>query len=73
MHIVRTRGGNKKYRALRLDQGNFAWGSEGIILYKLFRFFILIYILLKVFLLKPVSLMLFTMHPTMSWSEPRLW
>ncbi|XP_008186029.1 40S ribosomal protein S8 [Acyrthosiphon pisum] len=30
VHIVRTRGGNKKYRALRLDQGNFAWGSEGI-------------------------------------------
>merc|ERR1712228_295787 len=23
-------GGNKKYRALRLDQGNFAWGSEAI-------------------------------------------
>merc|ERR1712142_387550 len=23
-----TRGGNKKYRALRLDTGNFAWGSE---------------------------------------------
>merc|ERR1712226_1237635 len=22
------RGGNKKYRALRLDTGNFAWGSE---------------------------------------------
>ncbi|XP_049852928.1 40S ribosomal protein S8 [Schistocerca gregaria] len=29
IHTVRTRGGNKKYRALRLDQGNFAWGSEG--------------------------------------------
>ncbi|CAG0919143.1 unnamed protein product [Notodromas monacha] len=28
IHTVRTRGGNKKYRALRLDQGNFAWGSE---------------------------------------------
>merc|ERR1712228_173541 len=23
-------GGNKKYRALRLDQGNFSWGSEAI-------------------------------------------
>ncbi|XP_026680339.1 40S ribosomal protein S8-like [Diaphorina citri] len=23
-----TRGGNKKYRALRIDQGNFSWGSE---------------------------------------------
>ncbi|XP_071526401.1 small ribosomal subunit protein eS8 [Panulirus ornatus] len=29
IHTVRTRGGNKKYRALRLDSGNFAWGSEG--------------------------------------------
>merc|ERR1712154_111466 len=25
---LRTRGGNKKYRALRLDTGNFAWASE---------------------------------------------
>eukprot|EP01064_Diplonema_japonicum_P025120 TRINITY_DN3609_c0_g2_i1.p1 TRINITY_DN3609_c0_g2~~TRINITY_DN3609_c0_g2_i1.p1 ORF type:complete len:214 (+),score=56.06 TRINITY_DN3609_c0_g2_i1:50-643(+) len=25
---VRTRGGNKKHRALRLDTGNFSWGSE---------------------------------------------
>ena len=29
IHNVRTRGGNKKFRALRLDHGNFAWGSEG--------------------------------------------
>lgn len=29
VHDVRTRGGNKKYRALRLDTGNFAWASEG--------------------------------------------
>ena len=29
IHTVRTRGGNKKYRALRLDSGNFSWGSEG--------------------------------------------
>ncbi|ORY31648.1 putative 40S ribosomal protein S8 [Naematelia encephala] len=28
IHEVRTRGGNVKYRALRLDSGNFAWGSE---------------------------------------------
>jgi len=28
VHTVRTRGGNKKFRALRLDHGNFAWGSE---------------------------------------------
>lgn len=25
---VRVRGGNSKFRALRLDHGNFAWGSE---------------------------------------------
>lgn len=28
IHLVRTRGGNRKYRALRLDSGNFSWGSE---------------------------------------------
>ena len=30
IHLVRTRGGNQKYRALRLDSGNFSWGSEGV-------------------------------------------
>merc|ERR1719226_187410 len=25
---IRCRGGNRKYRALRIDHGNFAWGSE---------------------------------------------
>ncbi|KTW28128.1 40S ribosomal protein S8-B [Pneumocystis carinii B80] len=30
IHIVRVRGGNKKFRALRLDSGNFSWGSEAI-------------------------------------------
>ncbi|EEB08858.1 40S ribosomal protein S8 [Schizosaccharomyces japonicus yFS275] len=30
IHEVRVRGGNKKYRALRLDSGNFSWGSEGV-------------------------------------------
>ncbi|KAL9113232.1 MAG: hypothetical protein Q9227_002567 [Pyrenula ochraceoflavens] len=30
IHVVRTRGGNQKFRALRLDAGNFSWGSEGI-------------------------------------------
>lgn len=30
IHTVRVRGGNKKFRALRLDQGNFSWGSEAI-------------------------------------------
>jgi len=29
IHLLRVRGGNKKFRALRLDTGNFAWGSEG--------------------------------------------
>ena len=28
MHLVRVRGGNTKRRALRLDHGNFSWGSE---------------------------------------------
>ena len=27
---VRGRGGNYKYRALRIDAGNFSWGSEAI-------------------------------------------
>lgn len=27
---MRTRGGNQKFRGLRLDSGNFSWGSEGI-------------------------------------------
>jgi len=30
IHLVRTRGGNQKYRALRIDSGNFSWGSEGV-------------------------------------------
>lgn len=29
VHPVRVRGGNVKYRALRLESGNFAWASEG--------------------------------------------
>ena len=33
---MRTRGGNRKYRAMRLDHGNYSWGSEGkgIFVYK---------------------------------------
>lgn len=27
---IRVRGGNVKFRALRLNEGNFAWASEGI-------------------------------------------
>merc|ERR1711861_16042 len=30
IHSVRTRGGNKKYRALRLNYGNFSWPSESV-------------------------------------------
>ncbi|KLO20350.1 40S ribosomal protein S8 [Schizopora paradoxa] len=30
IHTVRARGGNLKYRALRLETGNFAWGSESV-------------------------------------------
>ena len=30
VHLVRTRGGNMKHRALRLEEGNFSWGSEAI-------------------------------------------
>jgi small subunit ribosomal protein S8e len=30
VHLVRTRGGNQKFRALRLDQGSFSWASESI-------------------------------------------
>ena len=28
VRVVRARGGNLKYRALRLETGNFSWGSE---------------------------------------------
>ncbi|ODV88624.1 hypothetical protein CANCADRAFT_125729 [Tortispora caseinolytica NRRL Y-17796] len=30
IHSVRARGGNLKFRALRVDTGNFSWGSEGV-------------------------------------------
>merc|ERR1712224_391132 len=30
IRTVRCRGGNLKFRALRLEAGNFSWGSEGI-------------------------------------------
>ncbi|KAK9459305.1 40S ribosomal protein eS8 [Lipomyces oligophaga] len=30
IHTVRTRGGNTKFRALRIDTGNYSWGSEGV-------------------------------------------
>mmetsp|Transcript_4245 Transcript_4245/g.5910 ORF Transcript_4245/g.5910 Transcript_4245/m.5910 type:complete len:175 (-) Transcript_4245:53-577(-) len=28
IHLVRGRGGNMKHRAMRLDTGNFSWGTE---------------------------------------------
>merc|ERR1711988_467636 len=28
VNVVRGRGGNLKYRALRLQSGNFSWGTE---------------------------------------------
>ncbi|GMF56767.1 hypothetical protein BVG19_g1036 [[Candida] boidinii] len=30
IHSVRTRGGNQKFRAIRVEAGNFSWGSEGV-------------------------------------------
>merc|ERR1719261_797443 len=30
INTVRVRGGNKKFRALRLDFGNFSWGTEAV-------------------------------------------
>ncbi|KAF4691796.1 40S ribosomal protein [Perkinsus olseni] len=30
VRVVRCRGGNLKFRALRLDTGNYSWGSEGV-------------------------------------------
>ena len=30
VRAVRGRGGNMKYRALRIDVGNFSWGSEAV-------------------------------------------
>ena len=30
IHPVRTGGGNQKFRAMRIDTGNFSWPSEGV-------------------------------------------
>lgn len=30
IHSVRTRGGNQKFRAIRIETGNFSWASEGV-------------------------------------------
>lgn len=30
IHVVRVRGGSLKYRALRLESGNFSWASENV-------------------------------------------
>jgi small subunit ribosomal protein S8e len=31
IHIVRARGGHLKFRALRMDSGNFSWPGEGVL------------------------------------------
>jgi small subunit ribosomal protein S8e len=28
IHVIRVRGGNTKFRALRLETGNFSWGTQ---------------------------------------------
>ncbi|XP_020631107.1 40S ribosomal protein S8-like [Orbicella faveolata] len=38
IHTVRTRGGNQKFRALRLDSGNYSWGSESMFSFNFFLF-----------------------------------
>jgi hypothetical protein len=35
VHRVRVRGGNYKYRAIRMDTGNYSWGSESKYLFNL--------------------------------------
>merc|ERR1711964_391762 len=30
IRTVRTRGGNTKYRALRIDTGNYSWATESV-------------------------------------------
>nr|KAJ3422120.1 hypothetical protein HK105_001068 [Polyrhizophydium stewartii] len=30
IHVIRVRGGNTKFRALRLDSGNFSWGTQSV-------------------------------------------
>lgn len=30
IHVVRVRGGNTKFRALRLETGNFSWATNAI-------------------------------------------
>mmetsp|Transcript_34077 Transcript_34077/g.61426 ORF Transcript_34077/g.61426 Transcript_34077/m.61426 type:complete len:208 (-) Transcript_34077:810-1433(-) len=30
VRTIRVRGGNKKFRALRLDHGNYSWGTEAV-------------------------------------------
>lgn len=44
VHRVRTRGGNLKMRALRLETGNFSWPTLGEFFFCLFFFFSASYI-----------------------------
>ncbi len=73
IHAVRVRGGNHKYRALRLDSGNFAWGSEHVT--RKTRIISVVRIFFVSFLAIPR--MMFTwkrciMLLTTSWSAPTL-
>ena len=44
VHTVRCRGGNLKYRAMKLESGNFSWGSEGIVVF-VFVILIVVYVI----------------------------
>jgi len=67
IHEVRVRGGNTKYRALRLDSGNFAWGSEHVT-----RKTRLIQVVRGLsFCIRYMLIVSDTTLPTTSFSEPR--
>lgn len=44
IHTVRTRGGNTKFRALRLDTGNYSWGSESMAFILTFKALIFLFL-----------------------------
>ncbi len=54
IHTLRVRGGNEKFRALRLDTGNFSWGSEGSLRSSIFDCIVYYLFFLPLFL-SPVS------------------
>lgn len=74
VRVIRVRGGNLKHRALRLDTGNFSWGTEGDLSpHQLIVFTSLTTSMLSRQLLQEnlVLSMLSTMPQTMSWYERR--